>query len=491
MRIVIDPLTRIEGHMGIEVEVEDGVVKRANCSGTLFRGFEIILKGRDPRDANRLTQRICGVCPATHAYVSSLCLDNAFGITEKIPLNGRLVRNLILGCNFLQSHILHFYHLALLDYLNLKDILGEVYPFYPSYEGDYRLSPRLTDELASHYLRALEIRKLCHEMLAIWGGKMPHSMGIIPGGVTALPTPDRIHAFRARLKEVEHFVKETYLADVILIAKSYEDYFEIGKGVERFLCYGGFEEEGERFLKSGVLDDGFKLEELEEGKIVEDVRYSWFEEEGAGAPIREETLPSPDKEEGYSFIKSPRYNNKSFEVGPLARMLINYKKGNQEVKDKVDEVLKEVDISIFSLPSVMGRHLMRAVEAWVIVEKMQDWLEKIHPNTPAFHPYSIPQEGEGVGLGCAPRGANAHWISIVEGKINRYQVVTPTAWNASPKDSKGNPGPIEKALQGTKVKDANNPFEIVRIVRSFDPCLACAVHLINASGKEIGKYRIV
>ena len=205
-KIVIDPITRIEGHMAVEVMVDDGIVKEAKSAGTLFRGFELILEGRDPRDANRLTQRICGVCPASHATASAMCLDSAFNINDKIPDNGRIIRNLILGSNFLQSHILHFYHLTALDYVDVKETVGELHPFVPRYEGDYRLPNEINQQAVNHYLIALNIRRKSHEMLAIFGGKMPHNIGIVPGGVTEKPTEDKITNFLWRLNEIREFI---------------------------------------------------------------------------------------------------------------------------------------------------------------------------------------------------------------------------------------------------------------------------------------------
>jgi len=250
-KIKIDPITRIEGHMAIEAVIDNGVVKDAKSAGTLFRGFEIILQGRDPRDANRLTQRICGVCPTAHATASALCLDDVFGLNGKIPDNGKLIRCLILGSNFLQSHILHFYHLAALDYVDAASTVGDLEPFVPRYEGDYRVSEKANAELVDHYLRALDIRRKCHQMLSIFGGKMPHNVGIVPGGVTEKPTEDKITNFLWRLNEIRDFVDNVYIPDVIAVAKTYSDYFEIGKGCQRLLAYGGLDLPIGKLFKSG------------------------------------------------------------------------------------------------------------------------------------------------------------------------------------------------------------------------------------------------
>jgi len=240
-KYTIDPVTRIEGHLGIEVVVENGTVKEAKSTGTLFRGFELILKGRDPRDANRLSQRVCGVCPAIHAKGSAMCLDAAVGLTGKLTHNARIIRNLILASNFLQSHILHFYHLAALDYVDAKKAVGDITPFTPRYEGDYRLPDKANQEAVGHYVQALDIRRNAHEMLAIFGGKMPHNIGIVTGGVTEKPTEDKIANFLWRLNEIRDFIENAYIPDVIAVAKIYSDYFAVGKGCGNLLAYGGFE----------------------------------------------------------------------------------------------------------------------------------------------------------------------------------------------------------------------------------------------------------
>ena len=252
-KILIDPITRIEGHLAIEAVVDDGIVKEVKSAGTLFRGFEIILKGRDPRDASRITQRICGVCPASHAKASAMNLDSAFGLSDKIPDNGRIIRNLILGANFLQSHILHFYHLAALDYADAKEAVGELAPFVPRYEGDYRLPASVNQSAVSHYLTALNIRRQAHEMLAIFGGKMPHNIGVIAGGVTERPTEDKIIDFLWRLNEIREFIDSAYIPDVLAVAKSYDDYFAIGVGCKNLLAYGGFELTDGMLLESGTV----------------------------------------------------------------------------------------------------------------------------------------------------------------------------------------------------------------------------------------------
>ena len=491
-KIKIDPITRIEGHLAIEVVVDDGMVKEAKSAGTLFRGFEIILQGRDPRDANRLTQRICGVCPTAHATASALCLDDAFGLTDKIPDNAKLIRALVFGSNFLQSHILHFYHLAALDYVDAAGAVGDTAPFVPRYEGDYRVTGEVNAELVNHYVKALDIRRKCQEMLAIFGGKMPHNVGIVPGGVTEKPTEDKITNFLWRLKEIKEFVENVYIPDVIAVAKIYDDYFGIGKGCGRLLAYGGFDLPTGKLFKTGVVSPDLQLEQFAKENITEDLKHSWYADAASGKnPAQGETQPDIKKKEAYSFLKSPRYKGQVCEVGPLARMVSNYVQGDAITKELVDSVLGEFSAGVDALYSVLGRHAARAIEAKLVANAMVDWLIRLKPDEPTIVESEIPEKGEGAGLTEAPRGGVGHWITIKDKKIERYQVIAPTAWNASPKDDKDQPGAVEQAIIGTKVKDKDNPFELVRIVRAFDPCLACSVHLLDARGSELGVFRVV
>jgi len=491
-KIKIDPITRIEGHMAIEAVVDDGVVKDAKSVGTLFRGFEIILQGRDPRDANQLTQRICGVCPIAHATASALCLDDAFGLKDKVPDNGKIIRALIFGSNFLQSHILHFYHLAALDYVDAVGVVGDLAPFVPRYEGDYRVSGKANAELVNHYLKALDMRRKCHQMLSILGGKMPHVVGIVPGGATEKPTEDKITNFLWRLNEIREFIDNVYIPDVIAVAKTYSDYFEIGKGCQRLLTYGGFDLPTGKLFKTGIVSPDLKSEPFAKENITEDVKHSWYDDSHSGKnPATGQTKPDIKKKQAYSFLKSPRYKGKVCEVGPLARMVSNYVQGDTKVKELVDSLLHQVGAEIDALFSVLGRHAARALEAKFVADAMVDWLLRLKPDEPTIVESDIPDTGEGAGLTEAPRGAVGHWISIKDKKIDRYQVITPTGWNASPKDDKGQPGAVEQAVIGTKIKDKENPFELVRIVRAFDPCLACSVHLIDFRGNRLGIFKVV
>ncbi|MFC1928187.1 nickel-dependent hydrogenase large subunit [Chloroflexota bacterium] len=502
-KIVIDPVTRIEGHLKIETVIEDGVVKEAWTTGNLFRGFEIILRGRDPRDAQVITQRICGVCPQSHGMAAALNLDSAFGISDKIPDNARIIRNLIQGAHVAQDHILHFYHLAALDYVDITDVAkyegrnsnlnsvkdfisrGELGPFVPRYEGDYRLPPEVNQQATAHYLEALEIRRMGHEMVSIFSGKIPHSVGIVPGGVTATPTIDMITSFLWKLRRLQDFIDNTYIPDVLAVASAYPDYCEVGVGCKNLLSYGAYDLEGEepdltkrkRLFTQGVTSANLKPGKLDINKITESVKHSWYQNPSTGLhPSHGETKPDYGKEEAYSWVKAPRYDGKVYEVGPLARVAVTYANGDPVMTKLVDSALAQLKASPSALFSVMGRHLARALSAKFIADSLEKWLLELKPGEPTFVEYTIPDEATGVGLTEAARGALGHWIEIKEQKIANYQCVVPTTWNASPKDDNGNPGPIEQAINGTKVKDKDNPFELVRIVRSFDPCIACAVH---------------
>jgi hydrogenase large subunit len=421
-----------------------------------------------------------------------LCIDDAFGLNTKIPDNAKLLRALIFGSNFLQSHILHFYHLAALDYVDAVSVVGDLAPFVPRYEGDYRVTGQKNAELVDHYVKALDIRRKCQQMLAIFGGKMPHTVGIVPGGVTEKPTEDKITNFLWRLNEIRDFIDHVYIPDVIAVAKVYSDYFEIGKGCRRFLAYGGFDLPTGKLFKTGVVSPDLQLEPFDKDNITEDVKHSWYADSDSGKnPAQGQTKPDLKKKDAYSFLKSPRYKGQVCELGPLARMLSNYVQGDTKTKQLIDSVLGEFNAGVDALYSVLGRHAARAVEAKLVADAMVDWLTSLKPDEPAIVESQIPDTGEGVGLTEAPRGAVGHWMTIKDKKIDRYQVITPTGWNASPKDDKGRPGAVEQAIIGTKVKDKDNPFELVRIVRAFDPCLACSVHTLDAKANVLGVFRVV
>lgn len=475
-KIVVDPVTRIEGHLKIEVEVDGGKVVDARSTGTLFRGFELIIQGKNPLDAQQLMQRICGVCPIAHATAATFALDDAFGLTP--PTNGRLIRNLIFAANFIQSHILHFYHLAALDYVKGPDVA----PFTPRYEGDYRLPKAVNDAAVEHYLQALEMRKKAHEMLAIWGGRMPHVVGIVPGGSTEHVDAQKIVDYKSRLAELTGFIENVYIPDVLAVADVYKDWFEIGAGCKNYLSYGGLPTKDgsmatreNMFFKPGVYING-SFDRFDHTKVYEDVKHSWFNDDTGGKrPTEAVITPDPDKADAYSWLKAPRYNGNVMEVGPLARAWINQ-----------DPFIVGLGEKAFS---VMGRHAARALEAKAVAKAAAEWMLQLEPGKPTCVPHEIPEQAEGMGLTEAPRGALGHWIKISGKKTEVYNAVVPTTWNCGPRDEKGQPGPVEQALIGTPVKDPSNPVELVRIVRAFDPCLGCAIHLVTPDQK-INQFQV-
>ena len=468
-KLTISPVTRIEGHLKIDVDIEGGKVVDAKSTGTMFRGFEIILKGRDPRDASQITQRICGVCPTAHGTASVRCLDNAFGV--KPPTNGRIIRNLIFGSDYLMSHILHFYHLVALDYVKGPD----TEPFIPRYEGDYRLDPKTNKVAVEQYIKALDIRQKCHQLMALFGGKAPIAYGLIAGGAPEIPTLDKMVSFQWRLKEIKEFIDGTYLPTVYLVAGAYMDLFGVGAGCKNLISFGVFpldDEEKTFLLKSGTYTQGKDLP-LDQTQIREYVKYSWYQNKTTGLhPSKGMTEPEFDKKGAYSWVKAPRYRDLPHEAGPFARMWITNpvlsKHANKflGIDEKKEIRFRDLGDKAFS---ILGRIAARAEETKLVADAMEKWILQLKPGAPSNVKAEIPKEAMGMGLTEAPRGAVGHWISIKDQKIDNYQVVAATIWNASPRDDKGLLGPIEQALIGTPVKDIKNPFNIVRVVRSFDP----------------------
>lgn len=476
-KITIDPVTRIEGHLKIEVTVDGGVITEAKSSGTMFRGFEIILQGRDPLDAPHYTQRICGVCPISHGMASCLNLESAFGVT--VPDNGRILRNLVLGANFVMSHILHFYHLAALDYINTSGVI-DIAPWVPRYETQDMVTGETAAALVGHYVEALAIRRKAHQMGAIFGGKLPCAPSFVPGGCTEVPTQEKIDEFRTLLAEQRSFIDNTLLPDVLAVAGLFSDYFSIGQGCGNLLAYGVFDlTDGTKLLARGRYTDGV-LASVEPDKIIEYVAHSKYTaNSGNRNPADGVTEPDADKPDAYSWLKAPRYDNKVHEAGPLARMVSNYLQGDATTQELVDGVLSEFNAGLDALFSVLGRHAARALEAKLVADAMDGWLNELVVDEPVYAESDIPKSASGIGLTEAPRGALGHWINIQNSKIDSYQVITPTNWNASPIDDLGQLGPIEQALVGTPVADETQPIEILRVVHSFDPCLACSVHMLR------------
>ncbi|MEW5706124.1 MAG: nickel-dependent hydrogenase large subunit [Actinomycetota bacterium] len=488
--IAIDPVSRIGGHLRVEVDIDGGKVVDARVSGTLWRGIENILQGRDPRDAVVITQRICGFCSAEHALASVQSLDTVY--RAEVPDNGRIIRNLISGANYIASHILHLYQLSILDYLDIMAIAnytgrhaelqqikskvislmqaGDISPFTPRYEPDeFTIKDSQVVSIALyHYLMALDMRKKAQEMIAIFGGKMPHHTTFVPGGVTIQPTPNRIAAFQSHLMELIDFVDSVYLTDVIDLSTLLKPLHaaKMGAGYGNFLSFGNFDlgKSGDyknRHLKSGVIFNGdfSEVSPLDPRKIAEYVKYSWYQNSATGKhPSQSKTIPEPVKEGAYSWLKAPRYDGKPMEVGPLARMLATQDKGFMELIKKIGP-----------WPSIITRHVARAYECSKVAHGMLKWLEDLKPGKPVCDEKAVPQSGKGMGLVESAKGALAHFVEIENGKSKRYQCVVPTTWNCSPRDDDGVRGPVEQALIGTPVPDPKNPINVVRVVRSFDP----------------------
>lgn len=486
-KVVVDPVTRIEGHLKLEVEIDGGVVKDAWTSGTLWRGFEKILQGRDPRDAEQIVQRICGVCPTSHATAGILALDDAFGIEP--PPNGRIIRNLILGSNFIQSHILHFFHLAALDYVDVervKSINVNIPPFKPRYNTPFNLPDDINEFAAACYLDALVARRKAQEALAIWGGKMPHVQSIVPGGVSEVPDAQKVFEFVTRIDELINFIESKYIPVVQAVAQYFPDDFNIGIGCKNMMAYGGFPlQEGkdhvnkDKFFRSGIYLRGQDLP-FDPKNIAEEVKYSWYKDDTGGqTPDRAVIEADPEKKGAYSWMKSPRYNGNPMEVGPLARMWVMKQKDVRGLGDKAF--------------SVLGRHFARAVECKLVAHELKKWALELKPGEPVCTPHKVPKGSEVVGMGLteAPRGALGHWHKISsDGRTAVYNAVVPTTFNASPRDERDVQGPMEQAIIGTPVQDINSPVELVKIVRSFDPCFGCAIHIMTPDKKTISQFAI-
>lgn len=562
-RIVVDPITRIEGHLRIEAEIEGGFIKDAWSSATMFRGIEKILRGRDPRDAWYMTQRFCGVCTTVHSIASIRAVEDALKI--KIPPNAQLIRNIIMGIQNVQDHVIHFYHLHALDWVDITSGLkadpvktaalaaslsdwpnnsatyfkgvqdkvtafvasGRLGPFANAYWGHpaYKLPPEANLMATAHYLEALEWQKDVIKIHAILGSKNPHPQTFLVGGMAIPIDPDSQNALNADklieikrlLKKAQDFVEKVYIPDLLAIASFYKEWAGIGGGVGSYLCYGEFPDaNGNLWFPAGaILDrDLTKVLPVDQGKIAEYVDHSWFENSaGAGKglhPFEGETEarytgPKPpyknlDTDAKYSFVKSPRYEEKAMEVGPLARILVAYASGHKETRAAVDMVLGKLDVGAPALFSTLGRTAARGIDCLLIAQQTPKWLDeligniskgdyRIH-NNESWDPDTWPAEAKGYGFHEAPRGALGHWIRIKDKKILNYQAVVPSTWNASPRDAKGQRGPYEAALVGTPVADQNKPLEILRTIHSFDPCLACAVHVMDVNGNEVIKVKV-
>ena len=477
---IVDPVTRIEGHMKVQVTIDSVWGKQqvvdAQCTGTQFRGFEKILVGRDPKDAPYVTERICGVCPVSHGVAASRALENAMALT--VPTNARILRNLVLAANFIQSHILHFYFLAALDYINPPASA----PWTPVWNVDLMRSSTL-QQISNNFTTAVTMRRQAHEMAAIFAGRMPGLSAIQAGGFTTKPTSSMISKFAGYLSNLLTFINKSYLPDVLLLESVYSDYKLVGKGPGNLLAYGVFELDDtsnpKRLLNRGVVSNSSptNVQTLSTNNIKEQVTYSWYSDTTnnlnpkSGSTV---TVDPATKSKAYSWLKAPRYSNAPYELGPLARMWVNgdYRNG----------------------VSVMDRHVARALETLKIAEAMPTWLTLLAIGGSEYAAFTIPYSASGVGLTEAPRGALGHWVTTSATgtqsptggpAIGNYQVITPTCWNASPKDTNGVHGPMEQALIGTPVADPTQPIEVLRVIHSFDPCLSCAVHVMRPNGKAV------
>ncbi len=566
-RITVDPITRIEGHLRIEVEVSNGVVTDAWSSGTMFRGMELILKGRDPRDAWVFAQRACGVCTTVHALASVRAVENALGL--KIPTNARLIRNLIAGSQYVQDHVIHFYHLHALDWVDVvsattadpaataalaqsisdwplssatyfKEVQDKLKSFVASgqlgifangYWGNkaYQLPPAANLMAVAHYLEALDWQRQVIRIHGLLGAKNPHPQTYVVGGMATSVDPNSPTALNARglsemavlISQAQDFVNKVYIPDVLAVASFYKDWAGIGKGIGNYLSYGEFplDDSGQPtalFLPRGRImnRDLTKIEDVDQLDVAETVAHSWYTyddgDQGLKHPWDGQTKPNytgpkppfdtitSDK---YSWLKAPRYKDEPMEVGPLSRMLVAYGKGVAEVKSGVDAVLGKLGVGPEALFSTLGRIAARAVETQVLVNKLPAWQKEFADNldtgdlavadTSKWDPSTWPDQAKGFGMEEAPRGSLGHWVKIDQQKIDNYQLVVPSTWNGSPRDEKGRRGAWEEALIGTPVNDPNQPVEILRTIHSFDPCMACAVHVYDPDAGSSIEIRIV
>jgi ferredoxin hydrogenase large subunit/hydrogenase large subunit len=502
-QIELGPITRIEGHLNVRTTVENGTITDAQCVSEMFRGLEIILRGRDPLDAQQITQRICGVCPYAHAIASSYAQEAAYRL--EAPKNGRILHNLIQGANHLYDYLLQFYQLSALDFVDVTAILhyrgndadlvkvkewvrfqtesGMTYPaapFLPRPSGRYIDDVELNIGALKHYLEAMALQKKANQAAAIFGGKFPHATAIFPGGCTQEARLDLIMAYQALIREVRDFIRDKYVPDVAAVAAKFPEYWEIGASKGGFLSYGQLplstEPAAQRLFAPGVLLDG-KVAPVDFSLIRQDTKYAKYTS-SSGLSVRDsDTAPAPHKDGAYSWTKAPRYKGRMVEVGPAARVLVDYHQGNNAaIKKLVDHFLASARITPEKLNSVLGRHLSRAILGSVIADFLLEESERIDIGSPTMAHIEIPASAEGFGATEASRGALLHYIRIENHKVDLYECVVPTTWNCSPRDDQGTPGALESALIGTKTADSEEQMEALRIVHSFDPCIACSVH---------------
>ncbi len=565
-RVVVDPITRIEGHLRIEVVVDDNnVVQEAYSGSTLWRGIETILRGRDPRDAGFMTQRICGVCTFSHYRAGIVAVENALGITP--PLNALLTRTLMNNALFLHDHIVHFYHLHALDWVDIVSALsadpkaasqeafkfcdypfacgedqlklvqdrvkkfvekGNLGPFANAYYGHptYHLTPEQNLIALSHYLECLRIQRVAAQAMAIFGGKNPHPQSLTVGGVTCVMdilNPSRLGEYMVKFQEVADFVNRAYYPDLLMAGGAYaKEPSVLGDvGVANLFTYKEFQYSANEFLfDSGIVLNGdlSKIHDIDESKITEEATHSWYKNDAPLHPYDGEQEPNYtgfvdgenidgkgeivttkvfDTKGKYSWIKAPRYNGMPMQVGPLANIVVNFAKGNKFVVPVVEKFLKDTGLPLEAVLSTLGRTATRMIEAKVIADNGLLAFNNLIANiksgdTQTCAKYFIDKNKEYRGryMGHVPRGVLSHWCRIKNGVIKNWQAVVPSTWNASPKDSKGQMATYEACLVGMKIADLKQPLEIIRKIHSYDPCIACAVHVMDTKGNNISEYKI-
>ncbi len=563
-RIVVDPITRIEGHLRIDAEVENGYISKAWSSGQMWRGIENILQGRDPRDAWIFTQRICGVCTTVHAITSVRTVENALGM--EIPINAQYIRNLVMSIHALHDHIVHFYVLSALDWVDVVSALqadpvktaqladsitswpgnsvarfkavkakvqaivdsGQLGPFANAYWGHpaMTLPPEANLMAVSHYLEALDYQNKANQALAILSGKTPHVQNMSVGGVTAAINPDneatlnieRLYWVKQLVQEVQGFIKNVYLPDLYAIGALYKDWLPYGAGVTNYLAMPDMplDTKGETFdlpggtIMAGDLGTMKKISSFNDpyfrDNVAESIAHSWYDGDWSRHPYEEDTVPkyTEFQDDGkYSWLKAPRFQGEPMQVGPLAQVMVGYAQGHELTTKYVNEALSKISaiagvkVGAAALHSTLGRHAARAIRAAMLSDlTLKHWdllVDNIGKgdleifNKPTF-PKGVQQ---GFGFHEAPRGALSHWIVIQDGKIKNYQCVVPSTWNAGPRDKKGIPGPYEASLVGNPMAKPDQPLEILRTIHSFDPCIACAVHMLDPEGKELYKVKVI
>ena len=536
-RTTIDPVTRIEGHLRIEMEVEDGKIVDAWSSAGLFRGMELILENRTADDAIQIAQRICGVCPVSHAHAAAIASEKALGVNP--PEGGRMVRNLTEYGQFLYSNITWFYVLNGLDYINplnavnadvakalqdaqeagtscadFKNIQSRLAAFAENgqlsiFSGNwfdannadgtaaYQLTPEQDLICTAHYLEALEMQAKAAEINGIIGGKMPHITTCLTGGTAFYPTAEKLDDIKFRFDDIARWVKATLWPDALILAKAYENGFEYGKSYGDYISWGVFEspsfELNDRYLPAGVLTadgDDWLLDDVDPRNIVEDTTHAYYKDNEAKDPIEGITDPwypatGYNTETKYSWCKAPRYNGKPYEAGSLARILVAYKRGVERVVELVDEALDALGHKgeLHYLESTTGRIVARACETVYLCELAQrevsDLISYIAGGGCDWYTKPTNSDGQGEALWEAPRGALYHMAKHEGGNIKAYQIIIPSTWNLSPRDASGVLGPLENALIGVEVDDVEKPIKALRLVHSYDPCTACSVHVFE------------